>query len=114
MAQTVARFGRIDVLVNNAALQTHGALLELDGADYDRMMAANVGVPFRCTRAVARQMMPAGGGAIVNIGSISGLEPAFTHSHYCSSKAALAMFTRAAALELGPHDIRGEHRAHPA
>jgi NAD(P)-dependent dehydrogenase (short-subunit alcohol dehydrogenase family) len=106
VAQTVARFGRVDALVNNAALQTHAALLEMPGAEFDRMMATNVGGAFRCTQAVARRMAAQGGGAIVNISSISGLEPAFTHSHYCSSKAALLMFTRAAALELGAHGIR--------
>ena len=105
-AAAVARFGRIDALINNAALQTHAALLEMDGAGFDRMLATNVGGAFRCTQAVARQMRATGGGAIVNIGSISGLEPAFTHSHYCSSKAGLAMFTRAAALELGKLNIR--------
>src|SRR6185437_15043296 len=46
------------------------------------------------------------GGSVVNIASISGLEPAFAHAHYCASKAGLLMLTRAAALELGPRGIR--------
>ena len=100
----VERFGRIDVLVNNAALQTDGAFLDLPGDDFDRMMQANVGGSFRCAQAAARHMGE--GSAIVNIASISGLEPAFEHAHYCSSKAALIMMTKAAALELGPKRIR--------
>ncbi|HTW28509.1 MAG TPA: glucose 1-dehydrogenase [Acetobacteraceae bacterium] len=102
----MARFGRIDALINNAARQTHAPLLEMPTAEFDAMMAANLGGAFRCTQAVARRMRAQGGGAIVNIASISGLEPAFTHAHYCTSKAGLLMFTRAAALELGPLGIR--------
>lgn len=104
--RAVERFGRVDALVNNAALQTHAALLDMSGAEFDRMMTTNVGGSFRFTQVVARRMAAQDGGAIVNVSSISGLEPAFTHSHYCSSKAALLMFTRAAALELGAYDIR--------
>lgn len=106
VARAMERFGRIDALVNNAALQTHAALPDMTGAAFDRMMQVNVGGAFRCTQAVARHMAPQGGGAVVNIASISGLEPAFTHAHYCSSKAALLMFTRAAALELGASGVR--------
>jgi NAD(P)-dependent dehydrogenase (short-subunit alcohol dehydrogenase family) len=104
MQATVDRFGRIDALINNAALQDHGAFAELPGAAFDRMLQANVGGAFRCTQAAARRMGE--GGAIVNIASISGLEPAFGHAHYCASKAALIMLTRAAALELGPRKLR--------
>jgi NAD(P)-dependent dehydrogenase (short-subunit alcohol dehydrogenase family) len=104
MQAAADRFGGLDALVNNAALQPHGAFLELAGAEFDRVMQANVGGVFRCSQAAAKRM--GRGGAIVNIASISGLEPAFTHSHYCASKAALIMLTRAAALELGPLGLR--------
>jgi NAD(P)-dependent dehydrogenase (short-subunit alcohol dehydrogenase family) len=104
MQAVVDRFGRIDALINNAALQDHGPLMELPGETFDRMLQTNVGGAFRCAQAAARRM--SGGGAIVNIASISGLEPAFGHAHYCSSKAALIMLTRAAALELGPQNVR--------
>jgi NAD(P)-dependent dehydrogenase (short-subunit alcohol dehydrogenase family) len=105
MQAALDRFGTLDVLINNAALQPHGAFLDLPGAEFDRVVQANLGGAFRCTQAAARRM-PARGGAVVNIASISGLEPAFTHAHYCSSKAGLIMLTRAAALELGPRGIR--------
>jgi NAD(P)-dependent dehydrogenase (short-subunit alcohol dehydrogenase family) len=104
MQLAVDRFGALDALINNAALQDHGAFMELSGETFDQMLQANVGGAFRCTQAAARRM--AGGGAIVNIASISGIEPAFAHAHYCSSKAALIMMTRAAALELGPRGVR--------
>jgi 3-oxoacyl-[acyl-carrier protein] reductase len=104
MQAAVDRFGRLDALINNAALQDHAPFMELSGETFDRMLQANVGGAFRCAQAAARHMGE--GGAIVNIASISGLEPAFSHAHYCSSKAALIMLTRAAALELGPRRIR--------
>lgn len=105
MGAAVDRFGSLDVLVNNAALQPHGAFLDLPGAEFDRVVQANLGGAFRCTQAAAKRM-PGSGGAVVNIASISGQEPAFTHAHYCSSKAGLIMLTRAAALELGPRGVR--------
>ena len=104
MQSALDSFGRLDALINNAALQDHGAFLTLPGETFDRMLQANVGGAFRCAQAAARRMPE--GGAIVNIASISGLEPAFEHAHYCSSKAALIMLTRAAALELGPMKVR--------
>jgi NAD(P)-dependent dehydrogenase (short-subunit alcohol dehydrogenase family) len=104
MQAAVDRFGGLDGLINNAALQDHGAFMELPGDRFDQMLQANVGGAFRCAQAAAKHMST--GGAIVNIASISGLEPAFSHAHYCSSKAALIMLTRAAALELGPRNIR--------
>lgn len=106
MDAAVKRFGRIDVLVNNAARQTHRPLLDLDGAEYDLMQQTNVGGVFRCIKAAALRMKEAGGGAIVNIASISGLETSFGGGAYCPSKAAVIMLTRNAALEFGPLGIR--------
>jgi NAD(P)-dependent dehydrogenase (short-subunit alcohol dehydrogenase family) len=105
MDEVVDRFGGIDVLINNAALQTKGDFLTLDPSHFDRVVRANVGGIFRCSQAAARRMGDRGG-VIVNVASISGLEPAFSHSHYCASKAAVIMLTKAAALELGPKGIR--------
>jgi 3-oxoacyl-[acyl-carrier protein] reductase len=105
MRTATEKFGALDVLINNAALQTHDAFMDLSGEHVDAMLRTNVGGPFRCTQAAVRHMSGAGG-AIVNISSISGLEPAFTHAHYSASKAALSMMTRAAALELGPRNVR--------
>ena len=95
--------GRLDVIINNAGQQPVAGLTDISGDDFRAMMDANVGGPFALTKALAK----AGhGGCVVNIASIEALQPAAGHSHYATSKAALVMFTRAAALELGPLGIR--------
>ena len=107
VGRVVATFGRIDVLVNNAGLQPVAGLLEMTAADWDAVQATNARGVFLATRAVARRMIgQGGGGAIVDVASIEGLQPAFAHSHYAASKAAVLMHARAAALELGRHGIR--------
>lgn len=103
----VARFGRLDVLVNNAARQTLAPLLEMDVGEWEVMLAATLRSVFLCTQAAARQMIAQGqGGAIVNITSIEAEQPAPLHSHYNAAKAGVLMHTRAAAGELGAHGIR--------
>lgn len=105
MEATVKKFGRVDAVINNAAKQTHAKFIEMPSAEFDAMMLTNLGGCFRVARAAALRMKDIGGGAVVNISSISGLEPAF-NSHYCTSKAGLNMLTRSAALELGPLGVR--------
>jgi 3-oxoacyl-[acyl-carrier protein] reductase len=103
----IAAFGRIDGLVNNAGIQPVTGLLELDAAAVAEMLRVNVGGVAALTRAAAQHMIAGGtGGAIVDIASIEGLQPAAGHSHYAAAKAAVLMHARAAALELGPHRIR--------
>jgi 3-oxoacyl-[acyl-carrier protein] reductase len=102
----VSRFGRIDVLVNNAGIAEGRPLLEIDEALVDRIFAVNVKGSFHCLQAVARRMKELGGGSIINISSISQSSPFFNSCHYAMSKASLMMLTRCAALELGPHKIR--------
>jgi len=102
-----AELGPIDILVNNAARQTHAGFEEMDIAEWRAMMATNLDGVFVVTRAVVAEMIARGsGGAVVNIASIEGLQPAPTHGHYATSKAGLIMFTRAAALQYGRHGIR--------
>lgn len=99
--------GPVDILVNNAARQTHSTIAEMGEEEWRGMMAANLDAVFHATRAAAGSMIARGkGGAIVNIASIEGLYPALTHPHYATTKAGLIMFTRAAALEFGRHGIR--------
>jgi len=95
---------RLDGLVNNAALQPVLPFDDIGAAEWREMQAANLDAAFLVLRAAARRMT--GGGAVVNIGSIEGRDPAAGHAHYAVSKAGLAMLTRAAALELGPQGIR--------
>jgi NAD(P)-dependent dehydrogenase (short-subunit alcohol dehydrogenase family) len=107
VAQTVAAFGRLDVLINNAGAYPMAPVLEMTGAQWDEVIAANLTSVFLLTQAAARQMIAqGGGGAIVNVTSIEALHAAPAHSHYDAAKAGAAMHTRAAALELGPHGIR--------
>jgi NAD(P)-dependent dehydrogenase (short-subunit alcohol dehydrogenase family) len=103
----IAAFGRLDAVVNNAGIQPVGALLELNADDVREMLRVNVAGVVAVTNAAARYLVArADGGAIVNVASIEGLQPAAGHTHYAASKAAVLMHTRAAALELGPHRIR--------
>ena len=99
--------GPFDILVNNAARQTHAAFEDMDIGEWRAMMATNLDGVFVVTKAVAADMVARkSGGAIVNIASIEGLQPAPTHGHYATSKAGLIMFTRAAALQYGRYGIR--------
>jgi NAD(P)-dependent dehydrogenase (short-subunit alcohol dehydrogenase family) len=100
----IEAFGRLDIVVNNAGMQPVAPLEAIRKEDVVEMLRVNVGGVAAMTREAAA-LMPSGG-AIVNISSIEGLQPAFHHSHYGASKAAVIMHTRAAALELGPNGIR--------
>ncbi|MBT7949995.1 MAG: SDR family oxidoreductase [Gammaproteobacteria bacterium] len=106
VTETVKAFGGLDVLVNNAGVFPNVSLMEMSLDDWRAMYSANVETAMLCTQAAAHQMKEAGGGAIVNMGSTSALNPAIDHSHYSSAKAAVVMFTRSAAQELGQYNIR--------
>jgi glucose 1-dehydrogenase/3-oxoacyl-[acyl-carrier protein] reductase len=99
-------FGDVDVLINNAGSFPNSPLLDLGLDDWKRMYADNVESTFLCTRAAGNAMKNTGGGSIINIASISALNPGSDHSHYNSSKAAVVMFTQSAAQELGQYNIR--------
>jgi NAD(P)-dependent dehydrogenase (short-subunit alcohol dehydrogenase family) len=103
--ESVAVFGQLDALVNNAGIQPVTPYLELSQSDIFEILRVNVQGVMELSHAAAKQMLK-NGGSIVNIASIEGLQPAFNHSHYATSKAAVLMHTRASALELGKHGIR--------
>jgi NAD(P)-dependent dehydrogenase (short-subunit alcohol dehydrogenase family) len=107
--ETLARFGRVDVLVNNAAL--YGALqrrpfMEIPLEEWDRVMAVNLRGLFLCARAVFPAMKTAGKGKIVNIASGTFFKGVPNYIHYTTSKGGVVGFTRSLARELGPHGIR--------
>ena len=107
VADAAAAFGGVDILVNNAGIQPVKALGEVTSAEWNEMMAANAAGPFLLAKALVAALRGAGkGGSIVNIASIEGHHPAPWHGHYATSKAALLMFTKAAALEFGEFGIR--------
>lgn len=96
-----------DGVVNMAARQDVTPFAEISAAEWRGLMATNLDGVFLVTRRVAARWRAAGrGGAIVNVASIEGLDPAPGHAHYATSKAGLIMLTRASAMELGPHGIR--------
>jgi 3-oxoacyl-[acyl-carrier protein] reductase len=100
------RFGRIDVLVNNAGIGIRGDTLTMSLDDLDAMMAVNVKGVIHCVQAIAPHMIQRGGGSIVNIASIAGLGTALSgNTPYAASKAALIGLTRRFALDLGDHGI---------
>lgn len=107
VARAVTEFGGADILVNNAGQQPVQMLADMAEGDWNAMMAANVAGPFLLVRAFVEQARKAGKpGSVVNIASIEGHNPAPGHGHYATSKAALLMFTKAAALEFGAFGIR--------
>jgi NAD(P)-dependent dehydrogenase (short-subunit alcohol dehydrogenase family) len=93
------RFGRLDVLVNNAGAFDGGPLDQLDVAAWDKVIAVNLRGPFLCTRAAMRMMKPQGGGRIINIGSISAQRVRPNSAPYSASKHGLWGLTQVTALE---------------
>jgi NAD(P)-dependent dehydrogenase (short-subunit alcohol dehydrogenase family) len=104
--RAAARFGRIDVLVNNAGIAVFKPILETTYEEWARVIAVNLTGPFLCTQACAPVMLANGGGAVVNIGSISGLRASTLRVAYGTSKAALMHLTKQQAAELGERGIR--------
>ena len=108
LAEAVGRhWGAADVLVNNAGVYPSGFLLDIDAAEWDRIMDLNVRVPFLLTQLVAKQMIAAGrGGAVVNISSGAAHRMRRSVVPYCLSKTALDRLTKGYALELAQFGIR--------
>ena len=104
--RVAARFGRIDALVNNAGVAVFKPMLETTFDEWARVLAVNLTGPFLCTQACAPVMLANGGGAVVNIGSISGLRASTLRVAYGTSKAALMHLTKQQAAELGERGIR--------
>lgn len=106
LARLEQRFGRVDALVNNAGIAVFAPLMETSDADWKRVIEVNLTGPFLCTRAAVHLMRDRGGGAIVNVTSISGLRASTLRSAYGTSKAALAHLTKQLAVELAGLGIR--------
>jgi len=100
------QFGRLDALVNNAGIAVFKPILDLSYEDWSRVLAVNLTGPFLCAQAAAPLMRDSGGGAIVNITSISGLRASTLRTAYGTSKAGLAHLTQQQAVELAPLNIR--------
>jgi NAD(P)-dependent dehydrogenase (short-subunit alcohol dehydrogenase family) len=104
--KTGERFGRLDALVNNAGIAVFKPILETTPEEWGRVLAVNLTGPFLCTQAAVPLMAETGGGAIVNITSISGLRASTLRVAYGTSKAGLAHLTKQQAAELASHGVR--------
>jgi NAD(P)-dependent dehydrogenase (short-subunit alcohol dehydrogenase family) len=106
--ETMKSFGRIDILVNNAAIiygLVRKPFYEIDPEDWDRVMAVNVKGPWLCTRAVFPYMKQQGKGKIINLASETFFTGSHGFVHYVASKGGVVGLTRALAVELGPYKI---------
>jgi NAD(P)-dependent dehydrogenase (short-subunit alcohol dehydrogenase family) len=104
---TNREFGKIDILVNNAATNiAQEPVLQIDEAKFDKMVEINLKSAFRLIQAIAPGMCSRGRGSIINIASISGVRPQHHGMLYSMTKAALIMMTQSYALELGPRGVR--------
>jgi NAD(P)-dependent dehydrogenase (short-subunit alcohol dehydrogenase family) len=108
MVKTVAeKWGRIDILVNNAANTNRKNVLDISKAEWDAVLAVTLTGPFLVTKYVAAQMIAEGhGGKVVVIGSTSGFLGRANAIAYSAAKGGVANLTRALAIQLAPHDIR--------
>ena len=108
VAETVEVYGRLDILVNNAALFAdlkQGSFLDIDEAEWDRVMQINTRGVFSCSKAAVPEMKKNGYGKIINIASGTVFKGTPMLLHYVSSKGAQVAFTRALAREVGDHGI---------
>jgi NAD(P)-dependent dehydrogenase (short-subunit alcohol dehydrogenase family) len=106
VADAVSRAGGIGVLVNNAGFGLMGPVAELPIEDFRKQLETNVVAPLAVARAVVPHMVRAGGGRIVNVGSVSGILTSPFSGAYCASKAALHSLSDAMRLELAPFGIK--------
>jgi 3-oxoacyl-[acyl-carrier protein] reductase len=105
VSEVVAELGRLDVLVNNAGIETRAPFLEIRPEDWRRQLDVNLSGTFYCTQAAARAMAQRGYGRIVNLSSVAGLIGPIDLAAYGASKAGVIGLTRAAALDLADYGI---------
>lgn len=100
------KFGKIDILINNAGITRDGLIMRMSDKDFDDVIAINLKGAFNCIKAVTRPMMKQRGGAIVNMASVVGVMGNAGQANYCASKAGLIGLTKSAARELASRGIR--------
>lgn len=101
----IAAFGKVDILVNNAGITRDTLLIRMKEEDWDAVLAVNLKGTFNCIKAVARPMMKARSGKIVNIASVVGIIGNAGQANYSASKAGVIGLTKTAARELAPRSI---------
>ena len=106
VAAAVDKFGRLDIMVNNAGVETRTSVLDTTEAQYDKVLQINLKSAFFGTQIAAQQMIKQGsGGRIINITSVHEDWPMPGNTAYCLSKGGVRMLTRTAGIELAPHKI---------
>ncbi|HEY7360147.1 MAG TPA: SDR family NAD(P)-dependent oxidoreductase [Streptosporangiaceae bacterium] len=98
--------GRVDVLYNNAGVNSSGSVMDATDEDWDRCFAVNAKGTFLCSRAAARPMVAAGRGSIINQGSVAAVVGVANFASYCASKGAVVALTRSMSVDLAPHGVR--------
>jgi 3-oxoacyl-[acyl-carrier protein] reductase len=106
IADTVERYGRVDVLINNAGITQDALISKMTQEQWDTVLSVNLTGPFNCAQAVVDVMIEQGGGAIVNAASVVGLYGNVGQANYAATKAGLVGMTKALAKELGRKGIR--------
>jgi glucose 1-dehydrogenase len=105
-AAAVKEFGRVDIMVNNAGIETRTSILDTTEEQYEKVLATNLKSAFFGTQLAAKQMIKQGGGGrIINITSVHEEWPMPGNTPYCISKGGMRMLTRTAGVELAPHNI---------
>jgi glucose 1-dehydrogenase len=106
IAAAVRNFGRLDVMVNNAGIETRTSVLETTEAQFDKVLEINLKSAFFGTQLAAQQMIKQGsGGRIINVSSVHEDWPMPGNAPYCLSKGGMRMLTRTAGVELAPHNV---------
>ena len=106
VAATVERYGRVDILCNNAGVGLLKSVTETEREEYDRVLDTNLWGIFTCSRYAIPHMVEAGGGSVVNIGSVAATVGFATDAAYCASKGAVHALTRQMALDYARHGVR--------
>jgi glucose 1-dehydrogenase len=106
VAAVVAQWGRVDIAVNNAGIESKRPFLEVTDEEWDKVIAVDLRGPFLVAQAAARRMVPQGGGVIVNISSVHEDIPFPGYAAYCAAKGGVRMLMRNLAVELAPQKIR--------
>jgi NAD(P)-dependent dehydrogenase (short-subunit alcohol dehydrogenase family) len=106
VAGAVRELGRLDILYNNAGVDSTGSVADAAEDDWDRCFAVNAKGTFLCSRAAVPYLVEAGGGAIVNQGSVAGLVGVANFAAYCAAKGAVISLTRSMAVDLAARRIR--------
>ena len=106
LRQISDEFGRVDVLYNNAGVNSSGSVIDATEEDWDRCFAVNAKGTFLCSRVAARSMVAAGGGSIINQGSVAAVVGIANFASYCASKGAVVALTRSMSVDLAPRGVR--------